>query len=149
MSEPAEAPAQPTRTPLFEALHSDRYHRQTIIREIEEHTRRRLIVYFGNVQHPASAINQTDVAPLQDLLSDCEAQCDIDLLLQSAGGDGDVAEKLVQMVRERASSFRVIVAERAKSAGTMIALGSDCILMGPTSELGPISLRKSGSPATC
>ncbi len=128
----------PKRTPLFEALHADRYQRQGFIREVEDLTNRRLLVYFGNVNHPASAINNSDVAPLQDLLTDCEEGDSIDLLIQSNGGDGDVAEKLVQMIRQRASSFRVIVAERAKSAGTMIALGSDSIIMGAASELGPI-----------
>jgi len=42
------------------------------------------------------------------------------------------------MCRERASEFRVIIPEYAKSAATLIALAGDSILMAPTSELGPI-----------
>jgi hypothetical protein len=43
------------------------------------------------------------------------------------------------MVRKRAqtSEVRVIVPDFAKSAGTLMALGSDRILMSDTSELGP------------
>lgn len=131
-------PNLPDKSPLFEAIHQPRYYRQHIIREIEELTGRRLIVYFGNIVHPASSIAPTDVTPFQDLLLDCPANSNIDLLLQTPGGDVDAAEKLVYMLRERANAVRVIVTDRAKSAGTLIALASDSILMSPTSELGPI-----------
>jgi hypothetical protein len=124
----------PNHSPLYELVHTSRYQRQSFIRDIENCTNRRLIVYFSNVR----IINQEDVAPFQEMLLDCDAHCDIDLLIQSGGGDIDVAEKLVYMLRSRANNFRVIVAERAKSAATMMALASDEILMSSTSELGPI-----------
>jgi ClpP class serine protease len=126
------------RSPLYEALNSKRYQRQDLIRSIEEQTGRRLAVYFANAEHHAAAISQTDIAPLQDLLFDCEGRCDLDVLLQSPGGDIDSAEKLVYMIRERVASLRILVVERAKSAGTLIALAADEILMSSTSELGPI-----------
>jgi len=126
------------RSPLYEALNARRYQRQNLIRDIESLTDRRLAVYFANVNHPSSGISQPDVAPFQDLLFDCEPHCSLDLLLQSPGGDIDIAEKLVYMLRQRASSLRVVVVERAKSAATLIALAADEILMSSTSELGPI-----------
>jgi ATP-dependent protease ClpP protease subunit len=134
----SEEAAQPQRTPLFEVLHAKRYQRQSAIRDIEQATGRRLLVYFENVSHPSAGIDQQDVAPFQDLLFDCEKGCDLDLFLQTPGGDIDVAEKLVYMLRQRAKSLRVIVVERAKSAGTLIALAADEIVMSSTSELGPI-----------
>jgi hypothetical protein len=126
------------RSPVFEEINRDRYFRQELIREIEEASGRRLIVYFSNTRHPSAAISQEDVAPFQDLLLDCAKGNDIDLLIQSTGGDPDVAEKLVSMLRQRAGVVRVIVVERAKSAATMVALAADEILMSTTSELGPI-----------
>ena len=126
------------RTPLFEAMHAARYSRQTLIREIEEQTNRRLLVYFANIRHPLSGVDSSDIAPFQDLLSDCAKDCDIDLLLQTNGGDIDSAEKMVAMLRNRAASFRLIVTERAKSAGTLMAMAADEIVMSATSELGPI-----------
>lgn len=122
------------RSPLYEVVHASRYERQSLVRQIEQETGRRLIVYFSN----NDPIIQPDVGPFQDLLYDCAKGCDIDLLIQSPGGDVDTAEKLVIMLRERARGFRVIVTERAKSAATMIALAADEILMSSTSELGPI-----------
>ncbi len=55
------------------------------------------------------------------------------------GGDGTAAEKILDLCRKYCTkSFRVVVPLYAKSAGTLIALGADEILMGETSELGPI-----------
>ena len=126
------------RTPYFEAANAARYARQALIREIEAQTGRRLLVYFANISHPYSGVNFNDISPFQDLLSDCERNCDFDLLLQTTGGDIDSAEKMVTMLRNRAQSFRLIVTERAKSAGTLMAMAADEILMSSMSELGPI-----------
>ncbi|HEY2294329.1 MAG TPA: hypothetical protein VGM86_26820 [Thermoanaerobaculia bacterium] len=126
------------RSPLYEAIHARRYQRQDLIRTIEGQTGRRLGVYFANINHGDAGIFPGDISPFQDLLFDCEADCDLDLLLQSPGGDIDSAEKLVYMIREKVRSLRIIVVERAKSAATLIALASDEILMSSTSELGPI-----------
>lgn len=62
----------------------------------------------------------------------------MDLLLRSPGGVIDVTEKIVMMFRKRSRGFRVIVPEAAKSAATLIAIAADEIVMGYTSELGPI-----------
>ncbi len=62
-------------------------------------------------------------------------------MLQTPGGDIDQAERIVLLCRKRAGSggeFRVVVPDSAKSAGTLIALASDAIVMGEPSELGPI-----------
>ena len=124
----------PARTPLFNALQSERYGRRGDIEDIEDVTGRKLIVYFAK---PGAGIEQDDVLAFGDLLHDVSGQ-NIDLLLQSPGGDIDVAEKLVSLTASRCPSFRVIVAQSAKSAATLMALASDEIVMGDTSELGPI-----------
>lgn len=60
-------------------------------------------------------------------------------MINSPGGDANAAEKLLTMCRQRfTKSFTVIVPNYAKSAATMIALGSDKIMMGYLAELGPI-----------
>jgi hypothetical protein len=64
----------------------------------------------------------------------------VDLLLHTGGGDTDAAEKLISLVRITVDQacLRVIVPDFAKSAGTLMALAADRILMSDTSELGPI-----------
>ena len=127
-------------TPFFRAQNNDRYYRQELINTIQKITNRKLIVYEANIWNPAkeSSISLDDIQPFVDLLYKIEKDSDIDLLLNSAGGDIDAAEKIVYMCREHSKSFRVIIPEYAKSAATLIALASDVIVMGPTSELGPI-----------
>jgi ATP-dependent protease ClpP protease subunit len=127
----------PKQTPLYYSIHKDRYSRQQLISDIQGETHRELIVYIANLQHPGGSINQNDILAFSDLLQD-KAGKDVDLLLQSPGGDIDVAEKIIYMCRNNTKSFRVIVTESAKSAATLIALAADEIVMGHTSELGPI-----------
>jgi hypothetical protein len=65
---------------------------------------------------------------------------DLDVMLHTGGGDIDAAEKIISIVRTRVGTgrLRVIVPDFAKSAGTLMTLGADKIVMSDTSELGPI-----------
>lgn len=114
--------------------------RQQLIKDIEEKTKRKLIVYTANFQHPAGAIQRQDVLIIEDMLrtASYSGAEEIDLMIQSPGGEIGPTEKILQMIRNRFESFRVIVPNEAKSAATMLAMGSDEIVMGHTSELGPI-----------
>jgi ATP-dependent protease ClpP protease subunit len=127
----------PTQTPLFHSLEQARYVRQAQFRAIEARTGRRLIAYCGG---PLTSIQAFDVPPFVDLLHDVDAGSDLDLLLQTPGGDVDQAERIVLMCRKRVGTgtFRVVVPDSAKSAGTLIAIAADEIIMGEPSELGPI-----------
>jgi len=132
------------RTPLYRALRSDRYARQETISSIERFTGRQLIVYEANLWSNRSSLGEEDIQPFGDLLARLSPKQNVDLLLQSPGGDIDAAEKIVYMCREIAGEFRVIVPEYAKSAATLIALASDEVIMGIASELGPIDAQLTG-----
>ena len=125
------------RTPLYEASNAARYDRQLLVREIQATTGRRLIAYVAGVE---AAIDRDDTLGFADLLHNVPAQVPLDLLLQTPGGDIDAAEKLVHMMRKRIGDapLRIVVPDFAKSAGTLMALGSDAVVMSDTSELGPI-----------
>jgi ClpP class serine protease len=116
--------------------------RQELIRRIESHdttTKRRLLVYVANIEHTNSSLSSGDIVPLGDALASLGKVDNLDLMLQTTGGSGDAAEKFVEMCRSHCrGQLRVIVPNMAKSAGTLIALGADAILMGYCSELGPI-----------
>lgn len=62
----------------------------------------------------------------------------IDLFLYTRGGDVITPWRLVQLIREYTPEFCVLVPHRAYSAGTLICLGADEIIMGKMGELGPI-----------
>jgi hypothetical protein len=127
----------PTRTPAFTATNALRYRRQELIKEIEAITQTQLLCYIGG---SATVVSRDDVLFLVDLLHNVKRNKPIDLLLHTGGGDMDAAEKLISMISEAAgdAQLRVIVPDFAKSAGTLMALGADAIVMSDSSELGPI-----------
>lgn len=142
MSDADEQPAEPERrtyrkTPHFQAIHAARYQRQDLIRKINKLTGTNLICYVAGIAAP---IDRDDPAAFADLLYNLQADEDVDLLLHTGGGDIDAAEKLIRMLRQKVGTgtIRVIVPDFAKSAGTLMALGADVIIMSDTSELGPI-----------
>ena len=119
--------------------------RQDLIKEIQKITKRKLICY-ASANFPINIpeinnlrmIRSEDVQPFEDLLRSANSN-KADLMIVSNGGEPNAAEKLLMMCRERfTEEFNVIIPNQAKSAATMIALGSDKILMGYLSELGPI-----------
>lgn len=129
---------QPKQTPLFRATHSARYRRQEAIKEIQNTTRRKLICYISG---PAGYIERDDVLPLTDLLYNAKLGEKLDLMLHTLGGDVDAAEKIAGLLLKSVGphgDLRIIVPDCAKSAGTLISLAAQEIVMSDTSELGPI-----------
>jgi hypothetical protein len=62
----------------------------------------------------------------------------VDLFLYTRGGDVLTPWRLVHLIREFTTHFSVLVPYRAYSAGTLVCLGADEIVMGRMGELGPI-----------
>lgn len=136
----------PSQSPMFWVQQKDRYLRQLLIRDVEELTGRRLVVYFAN-RFEDVEIDGRDPAFMAELLGDTAEQ-PVDLLLETGGGQTDATEALVSLITNTVSDLRVVVANAAKSNGTLLALASSEIVMGATSELGPIEPSVSGIPST-
>lgn len=62
----------------------------------------------------------------------------IDIILETPGGFAEVVEDIVEYIRGRFSEVAMIIPGYAKSAGTIMAMAGDEILMEPASALGPI-----------
>lgn len=118
-------------SPLYQAHHAPRYDRQDIIREYEREHRCRLVVMID-------VIYSDSVPFFEELLFDANPSEDLHVMLASPGGDGETAVRLVRMAQQRCRHLTVIVPDQAKSAATIFALGAHHILMGPTSDLGPV-----------
>lgn len=127
----------PLQSPQFWVTHKDRYLRQLLIDDIQQHTNRELVVYFTDCDRSQAQIDTTDDTFLTELL-DGTTLPKIDLFLETNGGMTDATEKICSLLRQKAPDLRVIVPRRAKSNGTVIALCGSTILMSSTSELGPI-----------
>jgi len=107
--------------------------RLSLLRSIEKARNSRVISYISY-----SPMDDYVLIPLYKQLCSIGKTEKIDLLLHSYGGSVDIPYKIVNLIREFCDQFSVIIPFVAKSAATMIAIGSDEIIMGPTSELGPI-----------
>ncbi len=60
------------------------------------------------------------------------------VLLSTEGGIVEVAERIVRVQREHYAEVKFIIPDRAMSAGTVLAMSGDAILMDYHSCLGPI-----------
>lgn len=132
----------PRQSPKYWVKEKDRYLRQILIEDIQDLTGRQLVVYFTS----KGMIDFRDADDISEVLDDCQTP-NIDLLLQTPGGIIDACEKVISVLKLRGGAYRVIIPSWAKSAGTIIALSSNSIVMGVNSELGPIDPQFNGIPA--
>lgn len=112
-----------------------------LIKKIEEKRGSKVITYItSDKQGPINARVAMDAVPVisEQLRKIGKKIPKIDLFLYTAGGDTMVPWRLVSMIREYCDTFSVIVPYKAHSAGTMIALGADEIVMSDLSEISPI-----------
>jgi ATP-dependent protease ClpP protease subunit len=137
VAEPNAGHIVPTKTPMYEAMNASRYHRQSLIKAIEQREGRTLICY---VSGRSANIDRDDIVGFVEMLHNIPPESSIDLLLHTRGGDVDAAEKMMTLVQATAGAgqLRVIIPDFAKSAGTLMALGADTLIMSDSSELGTI-----------
>ena len=84
------------------------------------------------------AIDYTDKMPIADQIEGL-SESDIDVILETPGGSAESAEDIVKMLRNRFSGrLSFIIPGAAMSAGTIMVMAGDEILMEPDSSLGPI-----------
>jgi ClpP class serine protease len=88
-------------------------------------------------QNAPISIAYEDILPFKDLVGGVEGDS-IDVILETPGGSAEVAEDLVSLLRDRFANVSFIIPGWAKSAGTIMAMAGDEILMEPASALGPI-----------
>jgi len=116
--------------------------RTTLIKRIEKARQSRVIAYCTSDRAlsgaPSGQISEDAIRPLHDLLRRMGRQQRIDLFLYTRGGAVDVPWRIVSALRQYAKEWHCLVPFRAHSAGTMIAMGADSIVMGLQGELGPI-----------
>lgn len=101
---------------------------------------RDVLVIGANLHNPGRApigIAPADILPISDQLGNLHGNA-VDVILETPGGSGEAAEDIVRLIRGRYESMAVIIPGTAKSAGTIIAMAGDEILMDASSALGPI-----------
>ena len=99
-----------------------------------------LFVYAAAIGKPIPAIplDQSDFYMFHDLLGKKKEIREIDVYIETPGGSGEAAEEIVKFLHSNFDTVSFLVSGEAKSAGTIIVLSGDEILMTETGSLGPI-----------
>jgi hypothetical protein len=120
----------------FQAITTERKKQLARIASIRE--RPSILTFASDLQKPGPiSIDYSDILPIADQIDNLPGD-EVDIILETPGGSAEIAEDIMKLLRNRFSKVGVIVPGTAKSAGTIMAMAGDEILMGPTSSLGPI-----------
>jgi len=121
--------------------------RQAAIKKLQELRKSRVLVHFLSDRRVG------DQVPIVGMSTQMAAEayptiyehlrttdnCDkLDLVLHTSGGDLNSVWPLVKLFRSLSKTFSVIVPMKAHSAGTLICLGSDEVVMTKAATLSPI-----------
>lgn len=113
--------------------------RLELIKQIEKERSSAVICYVTGDRDKFSTKIGDDVIPiLFRHLKLIGKRDNIDLLLYTRGGDMVVPIRIVKLIRNYCKKFGVLVPYRVHSAGTLIALGADEIVMTKLGELTPV-----------
>lgn len=104
-----------------------------------------LITYWNN---PRGSVCANDVVVLNEVLGRLGSHETIYLFIKSNGGSGQVSLRMVNLLRQHCKNLVALIPLECASAATMIALGANQILMGPTAYLTAVdtSLNHALSP---
>jgi len=113
--------------------------KKDLIQQLEKELNSRLITYITGDRQPFATRIAGDIVPLLSRhLEKIGRVKKISLFLYTSGGDMLAPIRIVKLVRNHCETFEVLVPYKAHSAGTLIALGADRIVMGKLGELTPV-----------
>lgn len=119
------------------------------IQKLSEHTGRNVILYYsGFLQREKAkdtAISDTDINAFMENLYNLDKTKGLDLFLHTPGGDITATEQIINYLYSVFDgNIRAIIPQIAMSAGSMIAVSCNEIVMGKQSCLGPFDPQING-----
>lgn len=113
--------------------------RKVLLQEVERERQSKVILYVtGDRQGLETKIGQDVIDLFVDHLDVLGPVRKISLILVTPGGDVSAAWNLVNLLHMFCDDFEVIAPGKCMSAGTLISLGADRIIMTKQATLGPI-----------
>jgi len=119
--------------------------KQNLIKKIEEARNSRLIAYITGDRQPFATRIAEDVVPIFNrhlegikIKAQPKGSLKISLFIYTRGGDMVAPLRIVKLIRSYCDEFEVLIPYKCHSAGTLIALGADKIVMGRLGELSPV-----------
>ena len=118
--------------------------RRKYLKGLFEHTGRNVVLYGSSWLHKTDArsvglsgIDSRDLLAFKECADGLQGD-ELDLIVHSPGGMAESTEQVVEYLRSKFNSIRVIVPYMAMSAATLMACAANCIMMDRQSSLGPI-----------
>lgn len=103
------------------------------------------VLYYGSAffQKPSASpallqITYEDINGFMTTVNGMDCSKGLTLIMHTPGGVTNATETIVSYLRSKFADIEVIIPAMAMSAGTMISLSADRIIMGKQSQLGPI-----------
>ena len=123
--------------------------RRKYISEIEKITHRNIICYYsGWLQKPGreeAAVNDKDKQAFMATVNKLDRSKGLDLMLHTPGGDLAATESVLDYLHNMFNNdIRAIIPQISMSAGTIMALSCNEIIMGKQSNLGPVDPQLGG-----
>ena len=113
--------------------------RKELYRKLEDLRGGKLILYFtGDKRNFATQISSDAFDYFVNHLDKMEKQKKIILYLYTRGGDTLAGWSIINLIRQFCDELEIIIPSKARSTGTLMALGANNILMTKQATLGPI-----------
>lgn len=132
----------------FESLLGYQYNNLDLVREIRRSIseiyavrNNPIVCYVANVVkgNINNSIDGTDDLPFNEMISSVSADAkEIDIVLVTPGGSANQVNSFVNVLRPRFEKVNFIVLNMAMSAGTILIMSGDEIIMSAQSKFGPI-----------
>lgn len=124
--------------------------KQGYLKRLSEKTGRNTILYFSAfLQKPLAqaSINDLDINAFMENIHGLDRRLGLDLILHTPGGDLAATEQIIKYLKSTfGKDIRAIVPQMAMSAGSMIAVSCQSVIMGKQSSLGPFDPQLNGVP---
>lgn len=113
--------------------------RKKLYSSLEEKLKTKIITYVTSDRpHLETQISPDCFDVFVDVLDEIGPTEKISLILHTNGGSTSAAWRLVNLIKTFCDNFEVIIPNKAMSAGTLISLGANSIIMTKQAALGPI-----------
>lgn len=114
---------------------------ERLVKEYNRITGRYLFVFATDFSKGRAGVDielqQDDFYNIQDILRE-SPQSEIDFYIETPGGSGTAAEEIARFLHKKFNKVTFVIAGEAKSAGTILVMSGDEIMMTDTGSLGPI-----------
>ena len=113
--------------------------RLELYRSIEEQRESKVVTYVtSDRQNMETKIGADCIDPFVDLLDQIGPTDRISLILNTSGGETLTAWRLINLIRMFCDDLEILIPSKAMSAGTLMSIGADKIVMTKQAVLGPI-----------